>query len=159
MQEHNELHQLYLENYSSLICFARSVMNNQDAAEDLVQETFLVAQCKLDAVRSSPNPHGWLMNTLKNIIGNFYKQQRFVAQALNADNHPDPASEHMLSINELYAGLISSEDLKLLVWIYCENVSRQEAADRLGISHAACRKRLQRAKQSFREALQKNILF
>lgn len=159
MREYHELHQLYLENYSSLICFARSVMNNPDAAEDLVQETFLVAQCRLDAVRSSPNPHGWLMNTLKNIIGNYYKQQRFVAQSLNVDNHPDHTSEHMLSIHELYAGLISSEDLKLLVWIYCENVSRQEAADRLGISPAACRKRLQRAKQSFREALQKNILF
>lgn len=159
MQEYTGLHQLYLENYSSLICFAKSVMNNPDAAEDLVQETFLIAQYKLDAVLSSPNPHGWLMNTLKNTIGNYYKQQRFVAQSLIVESSSDCTSECTLSVNELYAGLVSPEELKLLVWIYCENVSRQEASERLGISPAACRKRLQRAKQSLRSAIQKNDLF
>lgn len=158
MQEYQGLHRLYLENYSSLICFAKSVMTNKDAAEDLVQETFLIAQCKLDAVLSSPNPHGWLMNTLKNVIGNYYKQQRFIAQHLIADSYPDSASEYTFSVNELYAGLVSSEELELLVWTYCENVSRQEAAERLGISADACRKRLQRAKVALRDAIRKNNL-
>ena len=133
-------------------------MTNKDAAEDLVQETFLIAQCKLDAVLSSPNPHGWLMNTLKNVIGNYYKQQRFIAQHLIADSYPDSASEYTFSVNELYAGLVSPEELELLAWVYCENVSRQEAAERLGISPAACRKRLQRAKAALRDAIQKNNL-
>ena len=158
MQEYQGLKQLYLENYSSLICFAKSVMTNKDAAEDLVQETFLIAQCKLDAVLSSPNPHGWLMNTLKNLIGNYYKQQRFIAQHLIADSYPDSTSEYTFSVNELYAGLVSPEELELLVWVYCENVSRQEAAERLGISPAACRKRIQRAKSALRDAIQKNNL-
>lgn len=156
MQEYQGLHRLYLENYSSLICFAKSVISSKDAAEDLVQETFLIAQCKLDAVLSSPNPHGWLMNTLKNVIGNYYKQQRFIAQHLIADSYPDSNAEYTFPVNELYAGLISPEELELLVWVYCENVSRQEAAERLGISPAACRKRLQRAKAALRDAILKN---
>ena len=158
MQEQKKLHQLYLENYDSLVCFASSVMNGQDAAEDLVQETFLIAQSKLDAVLSSPNPHGWLMNTLKNVIGNHYKRQRFLARRLIAETHPDHSAPYVFSVNELYAGLVSPEELTLLVWVCCENVSCREAAERLGISPAACRKRIQRAKLSLRDAILKNNL-
>lgn len=43
MQQNDPLHQLYVEHYSCLFRFARSYVN-QDLAEDLVQETFLIAQ-------------------------------------------------------------------------------------------------------------------
>ena len=43
MQQNNPLRQLYIENYAHLIRTARSFVN-ADLAEDLVQETFLIAQ-------------------------------------------------------------------------------------------------------------------
>lgn len=49
MQQNNPLRQLYIENYAHLIRTARSFVN-ADLAEDLVQETFLIAQKRLDRV-------------------------------------------------------------------------------------------------------------
>ena len=69
MQQNNPLRQLYIENYAHLVRTARSFVN-ADLAEDLVQETFLIAQKRLDRVVNSPNPTAWLVKTLKNVIGN-----------------------------------------------------------------------------------------
>lgn len=74
MQQNDPLHQLYVEHYSCLFRFARSYVN-QDLAEDLVQETFLIAQKRIDRVIGSENPKGWLINTLRNVIGNTYQKR------------------------------------------------------------------------------------
>ena len=42
--------------------------------------------------------------------------------------------------------------------LYCEGTSYQEAANRLGISLNACKKRIQRAKQALKLAIEKNKL-
>ena len=46
MQQNNPLRQLYIENYAHLIRTARNFANG-DLAEDLVQETFLIAQKRI----------------------------------------------------------------------------------------------------------------
>ena len=63
-----------------------------------------------------------------------------------------------ISVNDMYAGLIDDEALSLLIWIYCEDASYQDAADRLGISLQACKKRIQRAKLALKRAIEKNNL-
>ena len=77
MKNEDQLRQLYIRHYNDLIRFARSFVKN-DLAEDLVQETFLIAQKRLDRVLSSKNPTGWLINTLKNVIGNTYQRRQFM---------------------------------------------------------------------------------
>ncbi|MFR7744104.1 MAG: RNA polymerase sigma factor [Acutalibacteraceae bacterium] len=52
-------------------------------------------------------------------------------------------------------GLIDDEALSLLIWIYCEDTSYQEAANRLGISLDSCKKRIQRAKQALKKLSKK----
>ena len=54
--------------------------------------------------------------------------------------------------------IIDDEALSLLIWIYCEDASYQDAADRLGISLQACKKRIQRAKLALKRAIEKNNL-
>lgn len=157
MQQNDPLHQLYVEHYSYLYRFARSFVN-PDLAEDLVQETFLIAQKRLDRVTSSENPTGWLINTLKNVIGNTYQKRQFIYTELSPDAIADEAGEYVHSINDMYAGLIDDEALSLLIWIYCEDTSYQEAANRLGISLDSCKKRIQRAKQALKKAIEKNKL-
>ena len=115
MQQNDPLHQLYVEHYSYLYRFARSFVN-PDLAEDLVQETFLIAQKRLDRVTSSENPTGWLINTLKNVIGNTYQKRQFIYTELSPDAIADEAGEYVHSINDMYAGLIDDEALSLLIW-------------------------------------------
>ena len=116
MQQNNPLRQLYIENYAHLIRTARNFANG-DLAEDLVQETFLIAQKRLDRVINSANPTAWLVKTLKNVIGNTYQKRRFIYTELIPESIVDKSGEHVLSVNDMYAGLIDDEALSLLIWI------------------------------------------
>ena len=100
MQQNDPLHQLYVEHYSYLYRFARSFVN-PDLAEDLVQETFLIAQKRLDRVTGSENPTGWLINTLKNVIGNTYQKRQFIYTELSPDAIDDESGEYVHSINDM----------------------------------------------------------
>ena len=93
MQQNNPLRQLYVENYAHLIRTARSFVN-ADLAEDLVQETFLIAQKRLDRVVNSPNPTAWLVKTLRNVIGNTYQKRRFIYTELIPESIVDESGEH-----------------------------------------------------------------
>ena len=92
MQQNNPLRQLYIENYAHLIRTARSFVN-ADLAEDLVQETFLIAQKRLDRVVNSPNPTAWLVKTLRNVIGNTYQKRRFIYTELIPESIVDKSGE------------------------------------------------------------------
>lgn len=62
-----------------------------------------------------------------------------------------------LSVLTEYQGAIPAEDLQLLIWIYCDEDTYADAAQRLGSSLAACKKRIQRAKLKFKEALNEKV--
>ena len=157
MKNEDQLRQLYIRHYNDLIRFARSFVKN-DLAEDLVQETFLIAQKRLDRVLSSENPTGWLINTQKNVIGNTYQRRQFIYTKLIPETAIDESGEYVYSVNDMYTGLIDEEALSLLIWVYCEDTSYQDAASRLGISLSACKKRIQRAKLALKKAIEKNNL-
>ena len=157
MKNEDQLRQLYIRHYNDLIRFARSFVKN-DLAEDLVQETFLIAQKRLDRVLSSKNPTGWLINTLKNVIGNTYQRRQFIYTKLIPETAIDESGEYVYSVNDMYTGLIDEEALSLLIWVYCEDTRYQDAASRLGISLSACKKRIQRAKLALKKAIEKNNL-
>lgn len=148
---------IYQEMYSNLYSRAFVAIKNEDIAQELVQETFLVAYTKLDSLISSPSPQGWLIKTLQNIIGNTYKQQAKIAEMIAWEELDENiGSDPEIPVKLEYQGTIDDESLKLLMWIYCENWSYQEAADELGISLNACKKRIQRAKEQLRKALEEN---
>lgn len=145
---------LYDKMYESLYKLAVSVLRNPDLAHDIVQETFLIAYKKLDNLKSSPSPNGWLVKTLKNVIGNLLKQQERLARCFITvpldENMPAP--HQPLSLYTQYRGLIDDASLRLLIYVYGKNETYQETADELGISLDTCKKRIQRARQKFKIA-------
>lgn len=146
------LEALFLEHYGAMEAYAYRFFHSRDMAQDVVQETFLIAQAKLDVLRSSPEPRGWLFNTLKNVMGNVYKQQKRLQETVPIQEH-DLTEELIPSLTAAYDNLISPEELQLLIWIYCEGWPYQDIADRLGIGLAACKKRIQRARGRLKTAL------
>lgn len=152
MQEHLALQELYVANYSKFFSFAKFAVSDPLMAEDLVQDTFVIALHRIDVLLASENPCGWLQNTLKNVIGNAYQKRRIPTVDISAavGVHSDA---HQFSVFDLYAGIIDDSSLRLLTWIYCDGICHQEAADRLGISVETCKKRTQRAKQALGKAI------
>ena len=146
--------ELYLKMYSDLYKLAYAAFRSPDIAQDIVQETFLVAYKKLEDLSASPSPRGWLVNTLKNVVGNTYKQQAKLTDMFVPLETAEQSRELQIPVRLQYRGLIDEGSLQLLVWIYCEKWSYQEAADELGLSLAACKKRIQRAKAQLKAALE-----
>ena len=61
----------------SLFHYANIVLSNASLAEEAVQETFVIACTKQHALENSPNPEGWIMNTLKNVCRNIQKNRNY----------------------------------------------------------------------------------
>ena len=148
------IEQLYKEMYDMLITYARCALQEDALAEEAVQETFRIACQKPESLQESPNPKGWLVNTLKNTIRNIKHNrataQRILTQYLELRIDEDSYSEDKLSLVALYEDIANTEEFKLLKEFAVDGRSHLEMAKSRGITVAACKKRLQRAKESLR---------
>ena len=141
---------LYREQFKKLVEKARRSGCSLDYAEDIVQEVFQIAVEKSADLYASENRIGWLVNTLRNRIGQNFRAMQY-AQRLKAEMeklHSDRYEDH-LDPKDIYHGLVSDEDLDILVRFYVEGRPIQSIADHYDIKYETCKKRLQRAKARF----------
>ena len=147
------IEQLFLEMYDKLLMYARYALPESSLAEEAVQETFQIACQKPESLQESPNPKGWLVNTLKNTIRNIKHNranaERILAQYLHV---PDDRtySEDELNLSVLYEDIVDTEEFKMLKEFAIDGRSHLEMATARGITINACKKRLQRAKEKLR---------
>ena len=150
---------LYIKNASLLFNYANIILSNDSLAEEAVQETFVIACIKQHALENSPNPEGWIMNTLKNVCRNIQKNRNYYLSRILSLNESvlgttDLESDDLWETN--VQGFISKEDFMILKKIILDGYSYKDLAKELGISIEACKKRAQRAKQRFRKNYDKN---
>lgn len=156
------IEELYIEMYDKLCIYAVNALGDRDLAEEAVQDTFRLACMKADELLKSSNRRGWLMNTLKNVIRNYKKSRARFARLLEALNllgsRPTPRDgKSEVELEQLYVSVLGQEDFELLKYVMIENNTMRDAADKFGISVEACKKRIQRAKQKLRAAIEKNL--
>lgn len=152
-----EIDRLYLQMYPMLFEYARSFLFNDALAEEAVQDTFIIACQKPDALCGSPNPSGWLFNTLKHVISNTIRKQnisrRILLDYLSSNAKDIAISSDRVGLEILYGNIADLEEFKLLKEVVLEGRSYLEMAEERGITVANCRKRVERAKK----ILQKKI--
>lgn len=146
---------LYLEMYLLLFSYAQNMLSDRSLAEEAVQDTFRIACTKADNLLYSPNPKGWLLNTLKYVIKNKTRSRAYLITSLELDENMIPGDPDVLDIDFMYSDLTNSEDYKLLKKIALDKYSMLEAAKEMGISVEACKKRVQRAKKKLKKVLKK----
>lgn len=162
--EQEFLEQLFHEMQKKLLRYAKLQMNGIPLAEDAVQEVFVVASLRVDALMASENPQGWLVNTLKNILHavkrSVAKQGQLYMVLLN-DAMIQKTAKYDLSktagmnwVDLFYSELIPDADFQLIKMIDLEGYSIREASQILSISDEACKKRVQRARSKFKKALE-----
>ena len=152
-----EIDRLYLQMYSMLFEYARSSLSSDALAEEAVQDTFIIACQKPEALCGSPNPEGWLVNTLKNVLSNTKRSQNIARRILLeyfASNASDISmTNDRIGLEIMYDDIADSEEFKLLKEVALDGLSYLEMAENRGITVGTCRKRVERAKK----ALQKKI--
>ena len=160
--EREYLHALCLEHYPALRRYIYHLGFRGEAADDWLQETFLTAIRRIDVLRAHENPGAYLTQILRNVIGHELRRVQYaarIAERLQTEeltgsegyrDELDPAIQ--------YRGLVSDEELQLLLRYYLEGRSRKELARELGIDIEACGKRIQRAKAHLKAAMERNGL-
>lgn len=150
----------YQDMFYPLSAYAKKALNDRTLAEEAVQDTFRIACAKADNFLSSPNPKGWLLNTLKNVIHNTIRSRsylnRMIITSLDLNETIVPGDTDIPNIDFIYSDLTDNEDYKLLKRIALDKYSMLEAAQELGISIEACKKRVQRAKIKLKKHFRKN---
>jgi RNA polymerase sigma-70 factor (ECF subfamily) len=146
------IEELYLEMYDKLMVYACVNLDSESLAEEAVQETFRIACQKPDSICSSENPRGWLVNTLKNTIRNMKSSRaiakRIVETYMMTQLREFSVTEDRINLNVLYENVADMEEFKLLSEMAIEGRSHEEMARSRGITVTACRKRVQRAKET-----------
>lgn len=147
----------YRENFNKLKYQAYPYLKQLDQCEAAVQESFLIAQDKIDQFMNHPNPYGWMVKTVRNVALNMQRTQdrylRLCQEAETLAQRPDPSSSDLLHLDFICASIVKEEEYALFRAITYGSKSYMEASKELGISPEACRKRVQRTAERLRKAL------
>ncbi|HOR01162.1 MAG TPA: RNA polymerase sigma factor [Anaerolineae bacterium] len=135
------------------------LVSDADLAEDLAQQTFLKAHQALAAGRPPDNMHAWLYTIATNTAFSALRRRRLIAWLPLIDEAARRAStlgpEARLGERELVAQALAQlprRDAACLLLHFHEGLSCAEVAQVLGLSLAACKSRLYRARSAFCEA-------
>ena len=148
---------LYRENYGRVLAYALR-RATPDIAHDVVADTFLVAWRRLERVPAEPLP--WLLGVARKTLANHRRgAQRRQSLLAELKSHtptaPLPESDASVAVGDVVAALerLSETDQELIKLIAWEGLEAHEAATVLGISAAACRVRLHRARRRLAQEL------
>lgn len=133
-------------------------VSDEQAAEDLLQETFVRIHKKLDEVDDTERITSWVYQIARNLMIDHYRYQAkeaiSIADGLEAD---DGEQEN---INELVSGWLPNmisqlpQEYRQAVELYeLQRVPQQEIADRLGISLSGAKSRVQRGRAKLKTLL------
>ena len=151
---------------NTVTAIALAITRDVHASEDIAQEAFLRAWQQLDRLKSSASFLPWLRQITRNLARDWLRAQHGrpmsgevaeIAIGMAADPDPTPAERLLQTEEEIVATeIISSlpeDSREALLLFYREGQSSQQVADLLGLSDAAVRKRLSRARAMVRDEL------
>lgn len=128
--------------------YARAILKNSALEEEAVQDTFLIALRRLDKIKTHPNPGGWLMNTLKNVI-----LQKVEAELRQSRCFPYSEPAEDVGLDEVLPPRTSKNDRRILTLYYVDGYPIAEISAILGASVAKCKIDLYRARNRLKETL------
>lgn len=151
---------------NTVTAIALAITGDRQASEDIAQEAFVKGWQQLHQLRSASSFLPWLRQITRNLARDWLRAQRGrplsgeaaeVALTMAADPTPGVADRLQRLEEEIAAENIISalpaDSREVLLLYYREGQHSQQVADLLGLSDAAVRKRLSRARAQVREGL------
>lgn len=147
-----------IEQHSALLFrYAYRLTGDPDDAEDLIQQTFLLAHQRREQLRDAQAARGWLISIVRNV---FLKSLRHRDRGRSLDDIEEPQTNNAsldasIHIEELQNALmeLSEEFRSPLVLYYFEEFSYQEIAEHMGVPIGTVMSRLSRAKAYLKRRL------
>lgn len=149
--------------YKPLYLYVRKICNNRTFAEDIVQDTFLIAYQKADELQEHENIAGWLYQTAR------YRMLHVVEENLyyeELDSIAETVSDNIgfedecISVLDFYpeiARQLDPQDLRLIMRHYEEGYSYNELAQEYKTSRDSIKMKMQRIRRQLRKSLQEYL--
>jgi RNA polymerase sigma factor (sigma-70 family) len=154
--------------FDSLYNFARWLVQNQNDAEDLVQETYLKALRSFASFQPGSNFRAWIFQILKNtFLGSCSKLERRMTFSMDSEEDFPVTSATpeslLIGFSDINAVRYAIEQLPVIfreVILLCdvEESSYREAAEILSIPIGTVMSRLARARKMVRESLRRTLV-
>lgn len=153
-----DIRTLVTDHHREVFRYAYRLVGRQDDAEDLTQQTFMLAQQRLSQLRHPDRARGWLFAILRNCYRKAVSRPVPLAAtglALDVDSIPDTVAGQTFDQETLQAALdaLSDEFKLVVVMFYFEQRSYKEIAEQLQIPIGTVMSRLTRAKSRLRACL------
>ncbi len=154
-----DLPALVADHAALLYRYAYRLTGSAADAEDLTQQTFLIAHQKLAQLRDAESVRGWLFAVLRRV---FFKEQkksrpeRLAHASFDVENIPQEVVDHWSIDGELLQTVIGElpEPYKLvLLSYYFDDLSYREIAEQFALPVGTVMSRLSRAKNHLRSRL------
>jgi RNA polymerase sigma factor (sigma-70 family) len=151
--------ELYRATYQDVLAYCRRRVPGEDA-DDVVSATYVAAWRRLEDVLSADSSHAWLYRAAYRAIGNYRRGAgRLMALRTKLRWAPVPrvvtVADRVQSIEDVARALAALErlalvDQELIRLVVFEELSHIEIAEVVGMSPAAVRTRLYRARAELR---------
>jgi RNA polymerase sigma factor (sigma-70 family) len=151
--------------------FALRLTGNEDAVQDLVQETMLQAYLSLGSLHNTARFKSWLCGIVLNVSRNYMRERRvafFSLEAIFEGLHfypsplyeTPPTPEQLAEEQERYrivfnaVNALSAADRDVILLFYYAQLSLREVVSVLNVAEGAVKVRLHRARQRLKVILQ-----
>ncbi len=143
----------YALHRSAIFSFLLRLCGSRALAEDLFQNTWLKLAKHATRLRPDTQLRAWLLTVARNEFRSHRRWQMVdLSRLLEMRSRPTPYVEAQAELNQemraLETGMraLNDGDREVLLLVAVEGLEPRQAAEVLGISHAALRKRLGRAR-------------
>ena len=156
------LEHLFTTHYTEMVRYAKALVNSSAAAEDLVQDAYLLAATKIVELQNHPKPRAWLFQTIRYLAINENRRQ---AAALASVDKLSFYEKSVYFLDETHLLLeeckkvLSDTDWDILYDFHCAGLSYEEIAGKYNMSVAACKMRASRAKRLIQSRFDKSTEF
>lgn len=151
--------QLVENHHATIFAYAYRLCGRREDAEDLAQQTFLIAQQKLNQLRDWEKAFSWLCQILRNAFLRSRSRKRPFREA-DLDNEvidqvPNLEIDDLVDSEQIQAALdrVSDDFKTILLMFYFEGMSYKQIAEQLQIPAGTVMSRLARAKSMLREKM------
>ncbi|WP_395541609.1 sigma-70 family RNA polymerase sigma factor [Neotabrizicola sp. sgz301269] len=136
-----------------LRAYARALLRDRDAADDLVQDTLETAVARAGQWRGEGSLRGWLCRILLNRFRDGLRRRPAPVLALVPEPAAPPQGEARLMLAEVHAamGRLPEDQRAALLLVALQGMSLAEAAQALGCAEGTLASRLARARAALRQ--------
>jgi RNA polymerase sigma-70 factor, ECF subfamily len=150
------------ERYSTrLLGFTLRLSGNRDVAQDLFQDTWYKLASSAERLAPDTDPFGWLLTVARNAYYDRARPERRLRPLVEASEPQSTGAiaesatlaREQVTVLESALARLSDIDREVLLLVGVEELSHERTARILGLSAAALRKRLSRARERLQHAM------